>query len=78
MLEEIQVPPGKLLEVMSLAELPAFRALISGAPICFYADMQLMRVFFNVQMLVHYFPGFGQAKAKGKNITCRVHVQVPL
>jgi hypothetical protein len=39
MLEKIQVPPGKILVVVSLAELPALRALISGAPICFNADV---------------------------------------
>jgi hypothetical protein len=42
-LEEVEMPPGEFLEVMSFAGLPALRARKLGAPVGTDSDMELMR-----------------------------------
>jgi hypothetical protein len=77
-LEEVQVPPSEFLKVMGLAGLPALRARVSGAPLCLYTDVKLMGGLFGVQMLIHNFPGFCQAKSEGENVIRGHHEQVLL
>jgi hypothetical protein len=75
MLEEIEVPPGELFEVVSFAHLSTFRARKPGSPVRGDFDIELMGLFGCVQILIHDFPGLLQTKAKGKDILSRCHKQ---
>ena len=56
MLEEVQVPPGLLLEVMRRAGLTADRAGVLRPAIGLDRQMQLMWLLVGIQSLVHQFP----------------------
>lgn len=63
MLEEIEMSPGEVLEVMGLAGLAAAGARIAGAPVRADLQMELVRNLLGVEPLVQEFPRLGQPKA---------------
>jgi len=65
MLEKIEMPPSKILEIMRLAHLTAFRTRVVGAPISLYAQVELMRFFIDIKALTNKFPRWSEPEAQG-------------
>jgi len=67
-LEEVQVSPCLLLEVMRGAFPAANRASVPGTSFCLDLQVQFMRLFVGIQVLIDQFPGSLYAKAKEQNL----------
>ena len=70
MLEEIQVPPSKLLEVMGLAVSSAGRTGVGGPPVGTEDQVEFMGSLLGVQTLAQNLPGGSQAQTQGEDVFC--------
>ena len=77
MLEEIEMAPGELLEVVGLAQHPADWAGVLGSPVGGYLQKDLVRCLACVHSLPHQPPGGLQAKAQGQKIASIHDDQLP-
>lgn len=75
MLEEIEVAPGELFEVMRLAGAPARRTRIKRAALGFDAQVKPVRVDVDVEVGSDDVPGRFQPKANRENL---VSVHAPM
>ena len=76
MLEEVQVLPGKALEVVRLAGAPALRAGKHRAPVRNHLQVQLMRPLLDIQPLAGKLPRRAQAKPEREYLP-RFHRSAP-
>ena len=70
MLEEIQVPPSELLEVMCLAASTAGRTGVGGTPVGTKDQVEFMGCLLGVQTLTQNLPGVSQAQPQGEDVFC--------
>lgn len=68
MLEEIEVAPGELFEVMRLAGAPARRTRIKRAALGFDAQVKPVRQDVEIKRLRHDFPGRRKPQTQGKEL----------
>ena len=68
-LEDVEVSPGELLEVMGLAKTPALRAGELGSPVGGHLQVDLMRLFAGVNPLAHQPPRRLQSQAQGQKLS---------
>lgn len=76
-LEEVQMPPGLVGEVMGRASLAALRAGVEAAALGFDIEIQAMGRHGGIQVLVLEHPGRFQAQAEGQNLGA-VHAMPPI
>jgi hypothetical protein len=63
MLEEVQMPPGHLFEIMGMAKLSADRTRITCSPLGLDGEAKLMGSFVRIKQLPRDFPWSLQPKA---------------
>ena len=68
MLEEIQVSPSELLEVMGLAVSTASRTGIGGTSVGTEVQVEFMGCLIGVQALAQNLPGGSQAQSQGEDV----------
>jgi hypothetical protein len=73
-LEEVEMPPSELLEIMGLAKSFALRARICRSAIRLNLKPQLAGLLFQIQRLTDHLPGFSKAESQRKKII-RIHRQ---
>jgi len=66
MLEEVEMPPRVLLEVMRLARGAALRARIQRSTVGTDLQMELGWRMFCIKALTHNFPGWRETKTQGE------------
>jgi hypothetical protein len=64
MLEEIEMPPSELFEVMGLAHLSTFRAWKPGSPVRGDFDIELMGAFDVSNFWSTFFQGFSRPRPR--------------
>jgi hypothetical protein len=67
-LEEVQMPPGELFEIMSLTELATLRARKLGTSIGTDSYVEFMGRLVGIEPLIDDLPGLLQTKAKSQDI----------
>ena len=67
MLEEVEMPPRELLEVMSLARDSALGTRIQRSAVGTDLQVELGRRMVGIKTLAHNFPGRREAEAQGKD-----------
>ncbi len=67
-LEEIQMPPLFLLEIVGLAEGAADGTGIFRAPLALDGQMQLVGLFAGIQLLIHQLPRGFETQAKEQDL----------
>tara|TARA_R100000963_G_C4640939_1_gene104574 strand:- start:1042 stop:1449 length:408 start_codon:yes stop_codon:yes gene_type:complete len=77
MLEEIQVPPGLVGEIVSRTGLAALRTGVEAASLGLDVEVQTVGRYGGIQVLVLENPGRFQAQAEGQNLGA-VHVVPPV
>src|SRR5690554_1916314 len=77
MLEEVQMPPGLVGEVVSRTGLTALRAGVEAAALGLDVEVQPVGRYGGIQVLVLEDPGRFQAQAEGQNLGA-VHVVPPV
>jgi hypothetical protein len=70
MLEEIQVSPSELLEVMGLAVSTASRTWVGGTPVGTEDQVEFMGCLLGVQPLAQNLPWGSQTQSQGEDVCC--------
>jgi hypothetical protein len=72
-LEEIEMPPRLLLEVMCRTRRTTHGAGVLGAPITTHRQVQLMRLLAGIQVLIHQFSRRLDTQPKQQNLVAVHH-----